>query len=256
MAETQQKDQWITTTERFVAFFDIMGFKDRLIRFGHERIGKDFELITNLRSFIELGKINTDAPGANSIIDSFKQNPVRTAVFSDSILFVSSGISDDSFKSFTYYCAIFTQICFKHGIPLKGGIAAGELTADPKKSVYYGTPLIDAYELEESLEFYGVAMHHSAEKVLSKHEIEGWLRLDGIIEKAVPVKGSGKIKHLILNPFQKSTKDIDPKKVLSEFYDQCSGSVRRYVDNTASVYGYEAEGTGRYDFRNIEITSP
>ena len=66
----------VNTTVRFVAFLDIMGFKDRVARNPHDEI---LSSLTNLSSFI------------SSIID--KNENIFYTMFSDSLIFYTLMIS-------------------------------------------------------------------------------------------------------------------------------------------------------------------
>src|SRR5664280_80487 len=91
---------WQDTTDRFVGFFDVMGFKDYVFRNPHDivkkRMGILVEAITQIRQREEtmLSKPEfTGSPKGHRDIDSVVVRPV---IFSDSILLVSSDSSPAS----------------------------------------------------------------------------------------------------------------------------------------------------------------
>jgi hypothetical protein len=51
-----------------------------------------------------------------------------------------------------------------NNIPLKGAIAFGNFSANWDQSVFFGKPLIDAFELHNDLDMYCAILHSSAEK--------------------------------------------------------------------------------------------
>jgi hypothetical protein len=155
---------------------------------------------------------------------------VLPVIFSDSILFVSEDDSRASALQILFESAFLLYYSFSEGIPLKGALAYGKQTADFGRSLHFGRPLIDAYELQDELYMYGVVLHHSMEKYLKGRRL---------IEKSpvlchcdVPLKG-GNVRHYCIDtkPFGSEKADRIISKI-SEMYDTVSGSTRLYVDNT------------------------
>lgn len=144
------------TKDRFVAFLDIMGFKDRVARNAHEDVLKELEIFqSNISQYVSYHR---DAD-------------IQIALFSDSILIYSQ---DNTLSSLLALADITSHIMMyaiqqEKPIPLKGAIAAGRMTCNQIKQLYFGQALIDAYLLEENVKYYGVLVHHSAEKYLKNN---------------------------------------------------------------------------------------
>ncbi|NOU35546.1 MAG: hypothetical protein HOO88_02035 [Kiritimatiellaceae bacterium] len=210
------------TAERFVAFFDIMGFKDLVYRNDHKEVQKIMARVC--KTVASLEKFRGDV----------LKNIAPPIMFSDSIIFVSHGNTpedaDDLLLTATYLlCEMLVA-----RVPIKGALAYGLFTADFEKSSFFGRPLVDACLLAEEMHFYGAILHHSVEPHLPPHKEKS----DNIaltLRAPVPMKG-GPVTHSYAD-WRHFMKDGQTQEsVLEPFYSTVSGSTRRYVDNTIGVY--------------------
>jgi hypothetical protein len=221
---TEEIENWNITCNRFVAFLDIMGFRDRVYRESHEDVKKMLE------SFL---------PAIRAVEFAFKQKPDTTIIktntkpiiFSDSIILVSKDDSEASIKDIFADTIWVCEEAIAKGIPIKGAIAYGEFTAAIDKSLYFGRPLIDAYELQKELQLYGVVLHHTVEKYLVESNLiisVGHM----MYQYPIPTK-SNKVNHCILDWTQIiDKKDQNPISAVNKIYHSVSGTPRIYVDNT------------------------
>lgn len=208
------------TKERFVAFLDIMGFKDRVAHNNHRDILNELEIFqSNISQYV-----------------SYHRNAnVQLAMFSDSILIYSQ---DDGKESLHALADITSHVMMyaiqqEKPIPLKGAIAAGKMTCNQTKQLYFGQALIDAYLLEENVKYYGVLVHHSAEKYLQETDYPEFRDIKA------PLKG-GEISHYELAWYGTSIKpnERNPKTVeecLRNLRLTVSDEPRKYVDNTQKI---------------------
>ncbi len=208
------------TTNRFVAFLDIMGFKDRVARTNHNK------LLTQLSNF------NKDITG---YIGKRQDTEIQLAQFSDSIVLFSSDSTQKSLKALAEVTRNIMQTAIKQQIPLKGAIAQGQITCDFPKQLFFGQALIDAYLLEESIHYYGILVHHTAESHVGK------LGADNNIFKDIkaPLK-SGKISHYELswyadNAQQEGKASDSIIAALNDIRQTVSDAPRKYIDNTLEV---------------------
>lgn len=227
---TKTSNEWLITTERFVAFIDIMGFKDMVLKMTHDNIYKIMLSIDNAM------KNNSD------IINNKDLQLVKSTTYSDSIMIYSK---DDSIKAFSALVASvsgLTNDLFIAGIPHKGAIALGKMTLDTEKSIFFGQPLIDAYLLQEELHFYGIIIHGSVEETLIKNRINFVRKYD------CPLK-NGKSFHHTIYPMHI---DAESAKKYSKYHQEImkslismkfktSGQLRRYIDNTQNYFDHIAK---------------
>jgi hypothetical protein len=223
--------KWEPTCERFVAFIDIMGFKDKIYRENHMTI---LPTMQNLQQALSV--INKEAILLleGQVDDAQKDIPIksviRVIIFSDSILLVSLDDSYQSALKITVGANWIITNAFRNQLPIKGAIAHGLFTADLPKSLYFGRPLIDAYELQNELCFYGVVMHHSMDKHLVDKK---YPRIVHHKLYSVPLK-NGVVTHNVICCFDSEIKERI--ELAASFYGNVSGSTRRYVDNTLYFY--------------------
>jgi hypothetical protein len=225
---------WNPTCKRFVAFLDIMGFRDRVFRGSHEDVKKMLEYFYKIvERFGGYVKENIEEKSDKLIIKiNISQEPfIFPVTFSDSLLLISSDDSDISiFKMFTTVACILNE-AIMIGIPIKGALAHGEMTADLGKSLYIGKPLIDAYELQDELKLYGVVLHHTMERRLFELEIMKKWEDYYIFKYDVPLK-NGNISHYLVNCHLYEEQREALRKCVAAFYNEVSGTPRIYVDNT------------------------
>jgi len=213
----------IIEAKRFVAYFDIMGFKDRVYRNYHEVSN----MMYKLDEFISLMKK----------LDSRYSTNLKPIVFSDTILFISPSDSPSDLENVLSVCAFFLADMIAKKIPIKGAIAHGTFTTDYEKSLYFGLPLIDAYLLTNQVFFYGALLHNSIEKYLE--EIKNKQSIDNVMKfiarKPIPTK-SGLINHSYISLKFDWSKYSFEREMLEAFYLDVSGKPRKYVDNSLLVY--------------------
>ena len=147
------------------------------------------------------------------------------------ILYSEDG-SLDALKSLLFTASWFLSECIQSQISIKRAIAKGPFTADKEKSLYFGQPLIDAYDPGNEVHFYGATLHHSTQADLISLQ-EGFH-----FPSKVPLK-SGKTTHSVLaleTPDQYRMFCPEYEECIRRFYLTSSGPVRKYVDNTLDVY--------------------
>jgi len=220
---------------RYIAYFDIMGFKDRVYREPHKSIDEMLDyVLEELHWPFDLEPPKGQRRKRGSHFLSYH------VVFSDTILFYSRDTKDLDLSALLHQSHSLLFNCLLAGIPIKGALAKGRFTADPIKSKYFGLPLIDAYQLAEEVHFYGAAMHHSIESDvdrIAKDPNFSWITVK---KGPIPMK-DGKITHYYLS--RKSLRNTDVSSLDSEYitplYHQVSGRIRKYVDNTEWLYSQE-----------------
>jgi len=234
------KTRWVPTRKRFVAFMDIMGFKDWIYREPHESVLDRMQsLQLNIEALDSLAeerlKIPESAP-ANwaNLQGPLGRYPVKPVLFSDSILFISMDDSARSFFSLLFDVRLLINCALAKQIPVKGAIAYGMQTADLGKALYFGRPLIDAYELQNDLLLYGVVLHHSAEHyVIATEQMPVFEGTQLLNKYQTPFKG-GDVTHYVVGYRDDQEMDIPRslETLVSRLYQTVSGPTRCYVDNT------------------------
>ncbi len=222
-----QKEEWEVTAKRFVAYIDIMGFKDMVAK------ESPYEIHKMLKEVIELTKNAQKA-------QLFETVQVRFNSYSDSIMIYSKDDSFESLFSIIFNISTITNSLLVQGVPHKGALAFGNMTLDFKNSIFFGQPLIDAYLLQNELLFYGILVHATAEEriELDYNGEKSYAIKKSIKEYDCPLK-KGNSFHLTIFPmyallndpkFQAGTVRI--LESMKKFRFKTSGHLRKYIDNT------------------------
>ena len=176
----------VTEGNRYVAFFDILGFKNWVKTEGSRKV------FVYIRGFMNL-MIRASMP--KSVVNADMSVDLETSIisyinFSDSIVFYSLDDSYEAFRSMLKVCAEFMNVIICGPTrALRGALSHGEFYADPENNAYVGQALIDAIELEKKQDWLGVSLHSSIEGsanfIRAQKEFP---RL--IVQSLVPLKGS------------------------------------------------------------------
>lgn len=183
---------------RTVAFFDILGFRQTVLTTPLLELAAKYE-----RRIAEAGAMNYPeslVPGTPSLFPNHSPNAplCQRFVFSDSIILVSVDETAVSALKLLIYAWRLSQSFIAFQMPLRGGIAFGELHSNPLQNICLGHALTTAYDLERSQAWIGAAIHSSVEKAFPEllppdNEYHGLL--DDIFlrypvpMKPVPIKG-------------------------------------------------------------------
>jgi hypothetical protein len=225
---------WVETCDRFVAFLDIMGFKNMVLNHTHK------EMLDTLTPFQSI--INTIEEIAR---DGLKNKPllsnpnkilpldtiVRPVIFSDSIILVSNGNTEDSLLAIYAYLGAILRRALYNNIPIKGALAYGMQTADFNKSLHFGQPLIDAYELQEGLKLYGVVLHHTTERHIRDIGIFDKMNDKFFFRWKTPIQ-TLHVNHYLVDFITRHDTDGKLLESIISIYSMVSGIPRLYVDNT------------------------
>lgn len=224
-------------SNRFVVFLDIMGFKERVARNSADDLYKELTAFNR-----DIANIVSDVTGAGSSPtpkqeDVSKQLPVSKSEankevllsqFSDSIILFSGDNSSNSLETISKVASaiMLSAIDREKPIPLKGALAEGYVTCDQVKQLFFGQALIDAFLLEENVQYYGIVVHHSAEASVKKLDSELFRN------NTIPLK-SGLIEHFEVKWWD--SKVNEALEGLERIRLTVSDSPRKYVDNTKTA---------------------
>ena len=232
--EKTEKTNWKPTDNRFVAFLDILGFKDLVMRKSHDEIYQTLNQLSKSKKLIE------KAAELKAVGDA----EVYVVSFSDSIVIFSKNDNIENFKYFLLATRWLFTGAFNKQIPIKGGFAHGEISLNKTEQIYFGQPIIDAYLIEEDVNYMGVVAHNSIDEYISKISDKKDINsINNILfEEKTPLK-CGILTHTNLNWFKiikekdKDNFDIeDIKNKINLFKKSSSGSARKYIDNTLLLF--------------------
>lgn len=221
----QAQDGWEITTERFVCYVDIMGFKNLVTRNKPAEIHKFLINVTQIKNESE------KSFGRNILgKETESKHLIRTTSYSDSIIIYTKDASPLCFERINWFLHYFVDGMFMRNepIPFRGSVAKGLMTLDFVNSIFFGQPLIDAYLLQQELGFYGIVMHSSVQK-----EIDNQKNPDALMfSYQCPLKNGSAI-HSCISPLAvMNTRYYDLMKKINSFRHRTSGVLRSYIDNT------------------------
>jgi hypothetical protein len=219
-----ENPKWENTCERFIAFFDIMGFKEMAMRHSHEEMLNILSMIKYFKDNIIQGDQYTRHLNDDGNLKSF--------VFSDTIVVFTKSDTVRDAEILLAKCSHFIRMCITNKWPLKGVISFGKITIGWDDSMFFGQPIIDAYLLQEELQLYGAILDFNAEKKFKEMASESKI-WDKIILYKTPMK-SGKINHYCLKWGGGTEQEgiIKNREYVEGIYSIVSGRPRIYVDNT------------------------
>lgn len=239
------------TYPRYVAFFDILGFKNIITTQGTIKAA---EILGKLSNYL-----NAKGDGHSVFAEKSEvKSTIEFKIFSDSIFLYSVDDSLKSWRLFTYaICSFFHHALIKN-IPIKGGIAYGEvfIGSHNTKDIMCGIAITDAYLIQEDLQYIGIVVHHTLEKHIektikrdeSKFKEDEYLKdrqnFDKVIllykEILTPLR-SGNYNHCNINIFKFTANWVgnfakESESILNDFKLESSGNSRKYIDNTKKVW--------------------
>lgn len=118
--------KWKNKSKRFVAFCDILGFKDYVLR---HNINDVYGRLLTLNE-IKPGKSRED-----DFSPEYGSKLIFTA-FSDSIFLFTKDDSRENFRHLVLSMNRMVRMGFRAGIPLKGAIASGEMVVDLENNLF------------------------------------------------------------------------------------------------------------------------
>lgn len=223
-----KENNWEITTNRFVVFLDVMGFKDFIMRNKPQVVYERMK---------ELSSIRKDIPRKVENNNPEQYREIYSTTFSDSIVLFSKDDSVESLDNLLYISrAIMASALISSKIPIKGSIAYGEVSVDRDRQIFCGQPIIDSYELQEDLHYYGVVFHNSVDRFIND-KCQGNRDIEQSYFKAKTFFKSGIITHNNLDIFISETVDGEKFdcKELEVLMESVSGSPRKYIDNTIAM---------------------
>lgn len=181
--------------KRYVAHFDILGFKSATLRNPDEAWGA----LSDLRGCMD------KALGTAISISSLNQkisDRIMAYIFSDTVLiFTLSDTLADFAAMLTLNSHFFADALVKR-IPLRGGIAYGDFFYNPHLHLFCGIPFVNAYALGEEAQWSGIIVDDAvAEHYATKYNTLN-LTSDGkpvIVQYDVPMKSNEIKRSWVIN---------------------------------------------------------
>ncbi|MEM9298142.1 MAG: hypothetical protein AAGA64_07105 [Bacteroidota bacterium] len=124
-----------TSSNRIVAYLDVLGFKDMIMKDDNEKLQQYFDIVRET-----LNSINGE------------ENEIQSLLISDSVI-LSTELTETKFKQLAeVICFIQAKLALKN-IWLRGAISFGDINFDVENKLVVGKGLINAFLLENAAKY-------------------------------------------------------------------------------------------------------
>lgn len=241
---------WNGTADRFIAFIDVMGFKNMVMNNDHKEVLEKMNTLEGVRVTV------IDGENPNMLMET----NLKSSSFSDSFVVFSASDRPDDLLVLIHQLRILLGVCFGAKIPLKGTLSFGKVTTDFDKSIFFGQPIIDACALYGELHMLGIILDHNVERKIAEYVKDERFNIafqHEAIQYKTPTK-SGKINHycvnwpeVMLHRHDEGTYILKDRRNLESLYTTVSGSSRMYIDNTIDFFDFLLE-EAKKQYRDIQ----
>ncbi len=257
----------------FLAFFDVLGFKEFIYNNEMEYIQRMFgNLLTDSQSAVSREKYIKSNSGM--IIPDLKNQKVNCLHVSDSIIFWTNKDTASDFSDLVEVCYSFYWKSLKTSFPLRGCLIHGEIDFNPftieneKNIKYYnyslfGKGLIEGYIKAESINYAGCYIDESAIQQVEDKQINDLIYDQKLCYYKIPFKdGTFSYEH-VFRPifgehndvsFRNSAKDIKRLFRTHTKDKAINESVTLKMNNTIDFLEYFRET--KRDLENPNKTKP
>lgn len=147
--------------KRYVAHFDMLGFKTAILRNQKEAWGALSDLQACMSKIGRLGLV--DLSERKKIEDR-----VKCYIFSDSILMFTYSDSRDDLASILIFALKLFADSLHACVPLRGGIAYGDFSFNLDLHLFCGVSFVKAYELGEGAQWSGIVVDDNTANLCQK----------------------------------------------------------------------------------------
>jgi hypothetical protein len=185
--------------KKFVAFLDILGFKELVKNNSHSYLIEEFRKFLFLNQYgLSNGQINNNATNQDEIFNT-DISKVNLISISDSIVLYTNDNTIDDFLCIIDAVSTLLNIGIKNGFPLRGGLTYGYFSAmlkenkslnfDYSNQILLGKALVEAYIIESKQEWAGCIISDECFKIFEEKVDNAKLKYYKINHKIIePVK--------------------------------------------------------------------
>jgi hypothetical protein len=228
----------------FVAFFDVLGFKNLVEKNSHEELMDiyDFGLYESINQAEKMTNLILGAITPSKELESLK---VKIYVISDSIIFIQENLTQRGLLYIISYCRMLIGATMADGIPIRGGLSYGPVSVGNQRgTTIVGMGLTNAYNIESKQNWAGGIVDRKCFDIVPKENQDLINHLINnkqnpiITEYNVPIKDGSFSKELVFDwtiySLIKSEEDI--KKSFIKHDKKVNSSVQAKIDNTVKFY--------------------
>jgi len=178
--------------KRYVAHFDMLGFKSATLRNPDEAWGA----LSDLRNCMDrMLKLHIEVLATNEIIS----DRIKAYIFSDSILIFTLRDEPKDLISMLVLTSQLFADSLHFCIPLRGGITYGDFFFNLNLDLFCGIPFVKAYEIGERAQWSGIVVDDDVAEHYHKNLNLTSGKVPIIIQWDVPIKQNRKEKSWVVN---------------------------------------------------------
>lgn len=243
VGQTKDSMSWEVSSNRLVAFLDVMGFKSLVASMPTQDLYALMKLLHREAALAErMARAVVDGETRGTAIALTSQSKalrranrlLRLVQFSDALILISRDNSDAASLAIRLACIRIYAAGLVHGIAIRGAVAHGLVTADFQRSIFFGQAIVDAYLLEEDQRWFGVAEHESCLGVFPRKEDLAELQSDeiSISEPWFVATSTGTRELLALNWTILLSDEVEIDQMLRRHLEHANEKVRTYARAT------------------------
>lgn len=234
----------IINKKRAVAYFDILGFKAKIINTPLDKLSAKYDRIIQ----------QTD--GEFTLEDSqfIRREVCYRYVFSDSIFLVAKEDTEESFIDMLSYAWRMMQFFLVSGFALRGAVTYGYIYANIDYNVFVGKAIVDAVVLEGQQDWCGAVVDKPVIEryyhIFEREDIQGAIMRCLLPIHDVAFKNGERKDYHVINWRMNLASEIGIKALFkNEDHDE---SAQRKIDN-ALRFSKEVFESGLYKFNDEVI---
>jgi hypothetical protein len=223
--------KWTSDDDKYVLYMDIMGFKERVRSTDFSVLQEQFnELCSKLKN-----RISPLTTGEHLVYYQF----------SDSIVLTTDEATPKGLNLMIRAGATIMQESMKVKFPINGAIAKGKFSCDTEKNIFFGQALVDAYLLQSTLFYYGLAVHPNVDvdikKFMSRPNEQYKKTSKLLFSMPIPLKGGSASYYNVNWNLLGANNDIkdttrEAQRLLNDLEKGTTiGNPRIYIENTRQI---------------------
>jgi hypothetical protein len=228
----------------FVAFFDVLGFKNLVDKNSHEELMDiyDFGLYESIH---QAEQVTNLVLGAITPADEMETLKIKIFVISDSIIFIQDKLTQRGLLYIISYCRMLIAATMADGIPIRGGLSYGPISVDDKRgTTVVGMGLTKAYNIESKQQWAGGIIDRKCFDIVPKDNQDMLNQLLNdkehplITEYNVQMKDGSFSKELVFDwtIYTLIKNEDDVRNSFLRHNKEVNDSVQNKIENTVKFY--------------------
>ena len=214
----------VLSGNRAVAYFDILGFKNKIINTPINQLSDQYEKLI----------YNTDGQFSLQNGAIIKKQVCYRYIFSDSMFLLAKEDTEESFIYLLSYAWRMMQFSIVAGFPLRGAITYGEVYANIEKNIFLGKAISEAAMLESKQNWIGAIVDQPVinryKTFFERDEPESAVLVYLLPQYNVPLKDGSRKEYHVINWRQNMVSEDGIKALFKN--EPFDSRAQEKIDNT------------------------